>query len=121
LPPIPLAPVAAPATPAPTGTAAAVSATAPAGPKKDSVELLLDGMPTVQPQPPRTTPQTAGQSSAAYHAEHAVRPAHTSPDDVPKVVVERPHQHQTVRLDRARLQAVIDQAQTEKAQRQQQQ
>jgi hypothetical protein len=98
-----------------------VNVAAQAGPKKDSVELLLDGMPTVQPQPPRTTPQTAGQSSAAYHAEHAVRPAHTSPDDVPKVVVERGPQHQTVRLDRARLQAVIDQAVEVKARRQQEQ
>ena len=87
-----------------------------AGAKKDSVELLLEGMPLQQPPPPpRTTPQTAGQSSAAYHVEHSVRPAHTSPDDMPKVVVERAPQHATVRLDRARLQAVIDQAQAEKA------
>ncbi len=62
-------------------------------------------------------PQTAGQSSAAYHAEHAVRPAHTSPDDMPKVVVERAPQHATVRIDRQRIQAVIDQAQAEKAAR----
>jgi hypothetical protein len=95
--------------------ATAVTASASPGPKKDSVELLLEGMPAQQPQPPRTTPQTAGQSSAAYHVEHAVRPAHTSPDDVPKVVVERAPQHATVRLNRARLQAVIDQAQAEKA------
>jgi hypothetical protein len=107
--------------PLPPATAAAVSVAAQTGPKKDSVELLLDGMPSVQPQQPRTTPQTAGQSSAAYHAEHAVRPAHTSPDDMPKVVVERGPQHQTVRLDRARLQAVIEQAQEVKARRQQEQ
>jgi cytoskeletal protein RodZ len=88
------------------------------GPKKDSVELLLEGMPIQQPQPPRTTPQTAGQSSASYHAEHAVRPAHTSPDDMPKVLVERAPQHATVRIDRQRIQAVIDQAQAEKAARQ---
>jgi hypothetical protein len=91
-------------------TAAAVAAQAPAGPKKDSVELLLEGMPAVQPQAPRTMPQTAGQSSAAYHAEHTVRPAHTSPDEMPKVVVERAPQRATVRIDRAKLQAVIEQA-----------
>ena len=38
----------------------------------------------------------------------------TSPDDMPKVVVERAPQHATVRLDRARLQAVIEQAHAEK-------
>jgi hypothetical protein len=108
----------APPLPPRAATPAAVSAVTPAGPKKDSVELLLEGMPTVQPQQPRTTPQSAGQSSAAYHAEHSVRPAHTSPDDVPKVVVERAPQHQTVRLDRVRLQAVIEQAQAERAARQ---
>jgi len=102
------------ATATPTPVSAAV------GPKKDSVELLLEGMPIQQPPPPRTTPQTAGQSSAAYHAEHAVRPAHTSPDDMPKVVVERAPQHSTVRIDRQRIQAVIDQAQAEKAAREQQ-
>jgi DNA polymerase-3 subunit gamma/tau len=86
------------------------------GPKKDSVELLLEGMPLEQPPPPpRTMPQTAGQASAAYHAEHAVRPAHTSPDDMPKVVVERPPQRATVRLDRSKLQAVLDQAEADKA------
>ena len=109
-PPPPLVPLAsAVATPTPV--------TAAVGPKKDSVELLLEGMPIQQPQPPRTMPQTAGQASASYHAEHAVRPAHTSPDDMPKVVVERPPQHSTVRLDRARIQAVIDQAQADKAAR----
>ena len=83
---------------------------APVGPKKDSVELLLEGMPDLAPQTPRTMPQTAGQSSAAYHVEHAVRPAHTSPDEVPKVLVERPPQHATVRIDRARVQASMDEA-----------
>jgi hypothetical protein len=109
-PPPPLVPLA-PAVATPTPVTAAV------GSKKDSVELLLEGMPIQQPQPPRTMPQTAGQASASYHAEHAVRPAHTSPDDMPKVVVERAPQHSTVRLDRARIQAVIDQAHAEKAAR----
>jgi hypothetical protein len=58
--------------------------------KKDSVELLLDGMMTT-PQPERTKvkPQTDGEASASYHARHDVRAARTSPDDVPSVIVER--------------------------------
>jgi hypothetical protein len=57
--------------------------------KKDSVELLLDGMAGPRPDRVKTMPRTAGDASAAYHAEHAVHAAHTSPDEQPKVVVER--------------------------------
>ena len=77
---------------------------------KDSVELLLDGMQGPQPERPKTTPQTDGQSSASYHAEHMVRPARTSPDEEPKVVVERPLQAPTTRIDRSKVQAVIERA-----------
>jgi hypothetical protein len=87
-----------------------VPASSPVNPKKDSVELLLDGMQGPQPERPKTMPQTDGQSSASYHAEHMVRPARTSPDEEPKVVVERPPQAPTTRIDRARVQAVIDAA-----------
>jgi hypothetical protein len=87
-----------------------VPASSPVNPKKDSVELLLDGMQGPQPERPKTMPQTDGQSSASYHAEHMVRPARTSPDEEPKVVVERPLQAPTTRIDRGRVQAVIEAA-----------
>jgi hypothetical protein len=87
-----------------------VPASAQVGPKKDSVELLLDGMVGPQPERPKTMPATDGQASASYHAEHLVRAARTSPDEEPKVVVDRPAQAPTTRIDRARVQSVIDQA-----------
>jgi hypothetical protein len=79
-------------------------------PHKDSVELLLDGMHGPQPERPKTMHQTDGHASASYHAEHMVRPARTSPDEEPKVVVERPPQAMTTRIDRAKVQAVIEAA-----------
>jgi len=57
--------------------------------KKDSVELLLEGMSGPRPDRVKTMPRTSGEASAAYHAEHAVHPAHTSPDEQPKVMVDR--------------------------------
>jgi hypothetical protein len=36
-----------------------------------------------------------------------VLPAHTSPDDIPKVLVERPPQRPTLRIDRDQLKAVL--------------
>ena len=87
-----------------------VPASSPVKPRKDSVELLLDGMQGPQPERPKTMPQTDGQSSASYHAEHMVRPARTSPDEEPKVVVERPLQAPTTRIDRGKLQGVIEAA-----------
>jgi hypothetical protein len=85
---------------------AAAPASAPTGRKKDSVELLLDGIAGPRPDRPKTTPQTAGQASAAYHAKHAVMAAKTSPDEEPKVVVELPttappEPPPTVRIDPA--------------------
>jgi hypothetical protein len=79
-------------------------------PNKNSVELLLEGMQEPQPERPKTTPQTDGQASASYHAEHGVRPARTSPDDEPKVVVERAPLVPTTRIDRAKMQQAIDHA-----------
>lgn len=57
---------------------------------KDSVELLLEGMAGPRPDRRKTTPQSDGEASAAYHAEHGVRRARTSEPAGPKVVVERP-------------------------------
>src|ERR1700734_1368497 len=79
---------------------------------KNSVELLLEGMQGPQPERPKTTPQTDGQASASYHAEHGVRPARTSPDEEPKVVVERAPLIPTTRIDRVKLQSAIDHANT---------
>jgi hypothetical protein len=87
-----------------------VPASSQVKPRKDSVELLLDGMQGPQPERPKTMPATDGQSSASYHAEHMVRAARTSPDEEPKVVVERPLQAPTTRIDRSKVQAVIEAA-----------
>jgi hypothetical protein len=57
---------------------------------KDSVELLLEGMTGPRPERRKTTPQSDGEASAAYHAEHGLRPARSSSEPGPKVVVERP-------------------------------
>lgn len=84
--------------------AAAQGAPAAAGRPNDSVDVLLEGIPGGPPQArARTSPQSDGQASAAYHAEHAVRPAQTSPDELPKVVVDRAQPGPTLRLQRAKL------------------
>jgi hypothetical protein len=58
---------------------------------KDSVEILLDGMTDQRLDRTRTTPQSDGQASAAYHSEHEPRlAAKASSDDVPKVLLDRP-------------------------------
>jgi hypothetical protein len=69
----------------------------------DSVDILLDGISREQPEPSRPTPQTDGQSAAAYHAEHAVPAAQPPPDDEPKVVIYRPPLAQTVRMAQAKV------------------
>jgi hypothetical protein len=91
-----------------------IPARAAVPPKKDSVELLLDGMQGPQLERPRLTPQTDGQSHAAYHAEHLVRAAHTTPGEEPKVVVERRTLPATTRLDRAKVLAAIEQAEAQR-------
>jgi hypothetical protein len=59
--------------------------------KKDSVEILLEGMTDQRLERTRTTPQSDGQASAAYHSEHEPRVAEKAPkDDVPKVLLDRP-------------------------------
>jgi hypothetical protein len=87
-----------------------VPASSAVQPKKDSVELLLDGMAGPQLDRPKTTPQSDGQAAASYHAQHGVRPAHTSPDLEPKVVVERPALPKTMKVDRAVVQQAIEMA-----------
>jgi hypothetical protein len=74
--------------------------TAPSA-KKDSVELLLEGMAEQRLDLSKTTPQTDGQASASYHAEHNVRAAGRSPpEDEPKVLFGQPPTPVTVRLSR---------------------
>lgn len=72
--------------------------------------MLLDGMSAPQPERLKLTPQSAGEAAASYHAEHPVHPARTSPDEEPKVIVERPPLVPTVRVQRDKLQAIIEQA-----------
>jgi hypothetical protein len=64
----------------------------PKASKKDSVEILLDGMAELRLDRARTTPQTAGQASASYHAEHQVHASERPPPiaDEPKVLLEQP-------------------------------
>jgi hypothetical protein len=62
---------------------------------KDSVELLLEGMGGPRPDRTKTMPQTAGEASAAYHAEHALHAGRTAQDEGMKVLVD------TVRLPAA--------------------
>jgi hypothetical protein len=58
---------------------------------KDSVEILLDGMTDQRLDRTRTTPQSDGQASAAYHSEHEPRVAEKAPlNNVPKVLLDRP-------------------------------
>jgi len=63
---------------------------APPALSKDSVELLLEGMAGARPDRRKTMPQSDGEASAAYHAEHRLRPARPASEPGPKVVVERP-------------------------------
>jgi hypothetical protein len=69
-----------------------IAAPVPATPSltKDSVELLLEGMAGPRPDRRKTMPQSDGEASASYHAEHGVPRARTSEPAGPKVVVERP-------------------------------
>ncbi|MCL2448277.1 MAG: hypothetical protein FWD17_04970 [Polyangiaceae bacterium] len=66
---------------------------APAAPlavrKADSVDVLLEGIAGPRPGRARTTPQTGGEASAAYHAEHGLHPAKAPLEAESKVVVER--------------------------------
>jgi hypothetical protein len=71
--------------------------------KKDSVELLLDGMTGAQPERTKTMPQTDGDASAAYHARHDVRAARTSPEEEPKVIIEKQALQATIRIDRSKI------------------
>src|SRR5260221_4664699 len=57
--------------------------------KKDSVELLLEGMAGPLLDRTRTMRQSDGEAAAAYYARHGVRPARTAPLGEPKVQAER--------------------------------
>ena len=90
-----------------------VPASAPVEPKKDSVELLLDGMSGQQADRPKTLPQTDGEASASYHTQHEVRPARTSPDPEPKVVVERSPLQTTQRVHRDAVREALERAEAD--------
>lgn len=65
------------------------------GRPKDSVELLLEGIGGPRADRTKTMPQTAGEASAAYHAEHAVHAGRSAREEDQKVLVD------TVRLPAA--------------------
>lgn len=71
----------------------------------DSVDQLLDGIAEQPERRARTTPQTAGQPAATYHAQHGLRAARTNADTEPLVVVEIPAVSQEVRAAVPRLAA----------------
>jgi hypothetical protein len=86
----------------PTPPAPAATFDPPSGaPKKDSVELLLEGMVEQRLDRPKTTPQSDGEASATYHTEHTVYPAERpSPEGGPKVLLDRPATPTAVQLRR---------------------
>ena len=88
----------------PTPPAPAAAFDPPSGaPKKDSVELLLEGMVEQRLDRPKTTPQSDGEASATYHTEHTVYPAERpSPEGGPKVLLDRPATPTAVQLRRLR-------------------
>jgi hypothetical protein len=102
-------PPSSPATPQPHGPLpppAAAPGSAPrarASKPHDSVDVLLEGMTGPQPDRTNTTPQTDGQASASYHAEHSLKPAHTDPGEEPSVVVEHRRLPPTIRIDRSKI------------------
>jgi hypothetical protein len=65
------------------------------------VELLLEGMAGPRPDRRKTKPQSDGEASAAYHAEHGVRRARSSSEPGPKVVVERTSSPRPVASERS--------------------
>lgn len=62
----------------------------PPGAKQDSVELLLSGISGPRPARSRTTPQTGGEASAVYHAEHDVHAGQPAPEPPKNTRFERP-------------------------------
>jgi hypothetical protein len=89
--------------PPPTQPMGIVAPTAGPDIRKDSVELLLEGISGEQPARTKTTPQTDGEASAAYHSRHDVRRAHTSADEEPKVVIDHSAQFPTAQLPTMRI------------------
>jgi len=71
-------------------------------PRKDSVELLLEGMGEQRLDRPKTTPQSDGEASATYHTEHTVHPSeHPPPEDPAKVLLDRPQTPTAIQLRRS--------------------
>jgi len=66
---------------------------------KDSVELLLEGMAGPRPDRRKTKPQSDGEASTAYHAEHGVRQARLASEPGAKVVVDRPRSPNSISTD----------------------
>ncbi|HEX4448648.1 MAG TPA: hypothetical protein VH044_18020, partial [Polyangiaceae bacterium] len=74
-----------PIAPPPPGLPSSFSSSMPSS-SKDSVELLLEGMAGPRPDRRKTKPQSDGEASAVYHAEHGLRRARNSSEPGPKVV-----------------------------------
>jgi predicted lipid-binding transport protein (Tim44 family) len=88
--------------PTPLPPSAATPDPPPEAPKKDSVELLLEGMGEQRLDRPKTTPQSDGEASATYHTEHTVHPSeHPSPEDPATVLLDRPQTPTAIQLRRS--------------------
>ncbi len=73
--------------------------------KNDSIDTLLEGIAGDQPEKTKKTPQSRGESAAAYQTEHKLLPGQPTPPPQPSVIVERPPQSPTVRIERAKIDA----------------
>lgn len=73
--------------------------------KNDSIDSLLEGIAGDQPEKTKKTPQSRGEAAAAYQVEHKLLPGQPTPPPQPSVIVERPPQPPTIRIERAKIDA----------------
>ncbi len=73
--------------------------------KNDSIDSLLEGIAGEQPEKTKKTPQSRGEAAAAYQVEHKLLPGQPTPPPQPSVIVERPPQPPTIRIERAKIDA----------------
>jgi hypothetical protein len=77
----------------------------PRGSTTDSIDTLLEGISGEQPEKTKRQPQSRGAAAASYQAEHSVLPGRPTDPSLDSVIVERPKQAPTMKIDRARIDA----------------
>src|SRR5579883_2394523 len=75
--------------------------------KSGNADPLLDGTSGERPSHPKVTPQSHGAPAAAYQAAHDVQPQRPMPAQEPSVIVQRPRQPPTLRIDRSKLPPIV--------------